>query len=171
MEILGLPVPDAGPLFLAALTVHILAGLTCVSCGAMTALSPKGGSRHVRFGRIYLWGLVVLFTTLTIMSVIRWQANAHLFAIGSATAVAGLTGYLNRRRHQLVHIAGMGLSYIGLLTGFYVDNGPNLPLWEHLPSWSYWLLPGLIGIPLTARAIWRRRATSRSGVWSGRARR
>jgi hypothetical protein len=39
----------------------------------------------------------------------------------------------------------MGGSYIALLTGFYVDNGPNLPLWDHLPHWTYWTLPATEG--------------------------
>jgi hypothetical protein len=46
---------------------------------------------------------------------------------------------------------GMGGSYIALLTAFYVDNGPFLPLWNRLPHWTYWLLPAIIGMPL----IWR----------------
>jgi hypothetical protein len=35
----------------------------------------------------------------------------------------------------------MGSSYLGLLTAFYVDNGPQLPLWNRLPDWSFWILP------------------------------
>jgi hypothetical protein len=27
----------------------------------------------------------------------------------------------------------MSLSYVGLLTGFLVDNGPLLPVWRELP--------------------------------------
>jgi hypothetical protein len=27
-----------------------------------------------------------------------------------------------------------------VLTGFYVDNGPFLPLWNRLPYIAYWLL-------------------------------
>ena len=50
---------------------------------------------------------------------------------------------------------GMGGSYIALLTGFYVDNGPFLPLWDRLPHWTYWLLPSLLGIPLIWRALHR----------------
>ena len=91
---------------------------------------------------------------MTILAVIRWRENAHLVAIGSLAFAAGLVGYLNRRR-PYIHITGMGLSYVALLTGFYVDNGPNLPLWDRLPAWSYWVLPSLIGLPLIARAIKR----------------
>jgi hypothetical protein len=34
---LGLPVTDAGPIFLTALAVHILSGLTAVIAGALAA--------------------------------------------------------------------------------------------------------------------------------------
>jgi hypothetical protein len=64
-----------------------------------------------------------------------------------------------------LHITGMGLSYILMLTAFYVDNGKNLPLWRELPKWAYWALPGAIGILIIIRALLRhplmRRATAR----------
>jgi hypothetical protein len=49
----------------------------------------------------------------------------------------------------------MGGSYIALLTGFYVDNGPFLPLWNRLPHLTYWLLPSLVGVPLIQVALRR----------------
>jgi hypothetical protein len=52
----------------------------------------------------------------------------------------------------------MAGSYIALLTGFYVDNGPQLPLWNRLPHWSFWLIPTAVGIPLTWRVLHRNRA-------------
>lgn len=158
--ILGLAVPDAGPVFLAALAVHVVAGSTCVACGAIAALAVKGGRQHHVFGRIYLWGISILFLTLSVMSVIRWRENAHLLAVGTLTVAAAWTGYLNRRHHRSLHIAGMGLSYIGLLTGFYIDNGHRLPLWSQLPAWTYWTLPALIGAPLIIRSL-RCHATAR----------
>ena len=42
-----------------------------------------------------------------------------------------------------------------MLTAFYVDNGPHLPLWDRLPTVAFWLLSAAIGIPITARAIKR----------------
>ncbi|WP_067143933.1 hypothetical protein [Microtetraspora malaysiensis] len=157
MDVLGLPIPDAGPLFRIALALHIAAGLTCAVAGAVAALSRKGGRRRLRFGRIYIWGLGVVFVTMTAMSMIRWRENAHLFAIGCLSFASGLTGYLGREKRLTVHIVGMGVSYIGLLTAFYVDNGPHLPLWDRLPPIAFWLLPSLIGVPLIARSVNRRR--------------
>ncbi|ETK32960.1 hypothetical protein [Microbispora sp. ATCC PTA-5024] len=162
IDIAGTPVPDAGPVFLTALAVHVIAGITCVICGAMAAVTRKGGPRHLRFGRVYLWGLVVVYGTLTVMSVIRWRESAHLFAVGTLAIVTALTGYASRRQRPEVHIVGMGTSYVLLLTGFYVDNGPHLPLWDRLPAIAYWLLPALIGFPLMARAVARRRHPSAS---------
>jgi uncharacterized membrane protein len=53
----GISVPDAGPLFRTALAIHVAAGLTCITCGAVAALSRKSAARHRRFGRICLWAL------------------------------------------------------------------------------------------------------------------
>jgi hypothetical protein len=49
----------------------------------------------------------------------------------------------------------MSLSYIVLLTAFYVDNGPNLPVWKLLPTIAFWSGPGIIGLPLVARGLLR----------------
>jgi hypothetical protein len=56
-----------------------------------------------------------------------------------------------------LHIAGMGFSYILLLTAFYVDNGRNLPVWRHLPQIYFWLLPSVVGLPIIAYALARHR--------------
>lgn len=70
-------------------------------------------------------------------------------------------------------MVGMSLSYIVLLTAFYVDNGPRLPLWERLPTIALWIGPSLIGLPLLARALlarasWARWIGRSGGRWRGR---
>ena len=45
---------------------------------------------------------------------------------------------------------------------FYVDNGPQLPIWKSLPHVTYWLLPLLIGALITLRALRRARAVERA---------
>lgn len=52
-------------------------------------------------------------------------------------------------------MTGMGISYILMLTAFYVDNGPNLPLWRELPPIAFWILPTLIGAPILLHALLR----------------
>ena len=166
-DFLGLPIPDAGPIFAAALVIHILSGLTAVITGALAATAKKRPGRHPRAGRIYLWALGGVFVTATVMAIIRWREDAHLLAIAVIAFSLGLYGYQARRRHRPGwpphHAIGMGGSYIALLTGFYVDNGPFLPLWKQLPHLTYWLLPSIIGAPLIWLALHRyRRTTARS---------
>ncbi|HEV8508649.1 MAG TPA: hypothetical protein VGQ53_24815, partial [Chitinophagaceae bacterium] len=55
----------------------------------------------------------------------------------------------------IVHITGMGISYIFLLTAFYVDNGKFLPIWKNFSSLVYWLLPAVVGIPIIIRTLLR----------------
>jgi hypothetical protein len=59
------------------------------------------------------------------------------------------------------HGATMAGSYVALLTGFYVDNGPQLPVWDRLPHILYWLLPTLFGGALTWWALRHNGALSR----------
>ena len=60
-------------------------------------------------------------------------------------------------------MTGMALSYILLLTAFYVDNGPHLPLWRHLSPLAYWLVPSLVGVPILIRALLRHPLVRRNG--------
>ena len=157
--VLGIPIPSTSPIFLSVVALHVLVGLVCVVAGAIAMLSPKRSGRHPTFGTIYYWSLVVVFVSATGLSVVRWAEDYHLFILGLLALIAASLGRTARRRRWArwvpVHISGMGLSYILLLTAFYVDNGKSLPLWKDLPSISYWLLPAAIGIPLIIRALLR----------------
>jgi hypothetical protein len=102
---------------------------------------------------------VVLVVSATGLSVVRWAENDHLFLLGLLSLIAATVGRtaLRQRWRQWVrvHITGMGLSYVLMLTAFYVDNGKNLPLWRELPQIAFWLLPAAIGIPLIVRVLVR----------------
>ncbi|WP_431892903.1 hypothetical protein [Cellulosimicrobium funkei] len=159
IDIPGLPEPDAGPVFDLALLVHIAAGVTAVLAGLVAMLARKGGRWHVGAGRVFLGGIAALFGSMVVMVVIRWPATVHLAALGGIALAAVLLGWRNRRRGESdgAHIAWMGLAYIAMLTAFYVDNGPHLPVWERLPDWSFWVLPTVVGAPLTGWAVHRHR--------------
>jgi hypothetical protein len=166
IKVVGLEIPDAGRLFLVALGVHVLAGLVCVVAGALAATARKRPGRHPGAGRVYLWGIGVVFATATVLAVIRWREDRHLFAIAVVAFGLAMFGWRARRRRRpgwpRWHATGMGGSYIALLTGFYVDNGPQLPLWDRLPHWTYWVIPAAIGVPL----IWWALRRFRGGVSS-----
>jgi hypothetical protein len=119
-------------------------------------LSPKRSGRHPRAGTTYYTALCVLCATAVGMAAMRWPEDAYLVVLGALSLAAASLGYLARRERWpgwiRLHILGMGTSYIVLLTAFYVDNGPRLPLWDRLPVLAFWIVPSLIGVPLVARA-------------------
>ena len=167
-RIFGDRLGSTAPVFLAFLAVHVLAGLTAVVTGAIAALVRKGSPRHIRAGRWYYRAITVVFATATILAALRWRQDYYLFIIGAVAFTAATVGYLHRRRHRpgdTGHIVGMGTAYVAMLTAFYVDNGPHLPLWNHLPVLAFWLLPSAIGAPVIARAVMHaRHVTSRPGA-------
>ena len=155
---LGAFVGSTAPVFLAFVTLHVAAGLTAVTSGATAALSAKGGPLHIRAGRIYYRAITVLFGTALILTAMRLREDWHLALIGSVTFAAAFLGVRHRRQHRpgdTGHIVGMGTSFAAMLTAFYVDNGPHLPLWGHLPTIAFYLLPGVVAAPLIIRAVRR----------------
>ena len=99
-DLVGLPIPDAGPVFATALAVHIVSGLTAVTAGALAATARKRAGRHPGAGRVYLWALGGVLATAAVMAIIRWREDAHLFAIAVIAFSLGLYGYRARRRHR-----------------------------------------------------------------------
>lgn len=153
----GFVIPSNDPLFLTILTIHVVAGMTCVITGIMAMLSKKLSGFHTKSGTVYFWCLVVVFVTSTIMAIGRWQEDYHLFILGFIAFSAGLIGRRARKKMwqkwSIVHISGMGFSYIFLLIAFYVDNGKFLPVWRDFNPVIYWLLPLLIGVPIIIRTL------------------
>src|SRR5688572_25764445 len=118
----GIPIPSTNPIFLAVVGVHVFLGLVCVVAGAVAMLSPKRSGRHPTFGTIYYWNLVAVFITATGLSVVRWAEDYHLFILGVLALAAATLGRTARRRRWSgwvrLHVTGMGMSYILLLTAF-----------------------------------------------------
>ena len=148
-----------GLVFRALLFAHILAGIACVGTGVVAMLSPKRAGRHPAAGTIYYGFLSAVFASAIPLAAARWDEDSPLFVLGLLaflSASLGRTAHRRRWRGWLrLHIAGMGASYVLLLTAFYVESGPNLPLWRELPPIAYWLVPGTVGIPLIVRALLR----------------
>ena len=153
----GIEIPSSNPIFLAVVAVHVFLGLVCTIAGAVAMLSAKRVGPHPAFGSIYFWCLGGVFVTATALAVVRWSEDYHLFILGVLAFSAAFTGRLARRRRWInwvrLHITGMGMSYVLLLTAFYVDNGKSLPVWRNLPAIAYWVIPAAIGIPLIVRAL------------------
>jgi hypothetical protein len=155
--VLGIPIPSTSKVFLAVVAWHVLVGLGCVVMGVVAMVSPKSPGRHPIAGTIYYWGLALVFVSMTVLSVMRWPEDTHLFVLGILSFAAATVGRAARRRRWRgwlgLHVVGMGGSYILLLTAFYVDNGPHLPLWRALPTFAFWIGPSLVGVPILVRAL------------------
>lgn len=157
----GIPLPSDAPLFLTVVAIHVAAGLIAVIAGVAAMLSRKRAGRHPQAGAIYYWALAIVFITMSVLALSRWSEDYQLFALGLSSFATATIGRTARRRlwpaWLRIHMTGMGTSYILLVTAFYVDNGPNLPLWRELPTVAFWILPTLIGAPILINVLFRHR--------------
>ncbi len=157
ITIAGIQIPSVSPVFLTIVGFHVVVALICVVTGIVAMLTRKRRGRHSTSGAIYFWCLLAVFLSATALSAVRWKEDYHLFILGGlsfVTAILGRAALRNRWRGRVkLHISGMGLSYIVMLTAFYVDNGKNLPVWRDLPPFTYWVLPAAVGIPLIMRSL------------------
>ena len=154
----GIVIPSTDPTFLVlVVAVHIPLGIACVVAGATAMLSRKGRGRHSTSGAVYFWCLLALSVSATLLSIMRWSENYHLFILGVGAfgcAWFGRSALRLRWPHWIrLHVAAMALSYIVMLIAFYVDNGKQLPIWKDLPHFTYWLLPLAVGTPLIVWAL------------------
>lgn len=167
-NVAGIELPSTSPIFLAIVAFHVLLGVACVITGAVAMLSPKRQGRHPNFGTIYFWCLLAVVVSAAGLSAVHWTRDYPLFILGSLSFAAALGGRTAKRKRWpgwvRWHITGMGVSYILLLTAFYVDNGKSLPIWKELPPIAYWLLPGAIGVPIICRALLHHPLVSRTEV-------
>lgn len=162
----GIPIPSDTPAFLAILAVHVSTGLICVIAGIVAMLSHKGGGRHPSAGSIYYWSLSVVFVSMAALSTVRWAEDYDLFILGTLSFTTASIGRAARRKRwrfwARLHISGMGISYILLLTAFYVDNGKNIPLWRELSQPAFWILPFAFGAPIILYTLRRHPIARRS---------
>ena len=97
LDIAGLHVPDAGPMFFAALAVHVAAGATAVVAGILATTARRQPGRHPRAGTVYLYAITAVFLTASVMAALRWRHDWHLSLI--ATITFGQSGQNGRYWH------------------------------------------------------------------------
>lgn len=158
-SVLGIEIPSTSSLFLAIVGLHVVRGLTAVIVGAVAMLSEKGAAHRVRPDLLYYWCLAALFASASVLALMRWTEDYHLFVLGALVFAAATFGRSAAKRKwrdwPRLHIAGMGSSYIVMLTAFYVDNGKSLPIWRDLHPIAYWTVPAIVGAPIMIWALLR----------------
>jgi hypothetical protein len=137
-------------------SLHIPAGLVALTAGIVAMVSRKGEWWHRRAGVTYLIAISIIATTAAGLVATRGPQFTHLLLLAAIAVTLSFGGYFMRRSNQGFHIAGMGLSYVVMVTAFYVDNGPKLPFWNQFPDLVFWFGPLAIGLPIIIRAMWRR---------------
>lgn len=137
-------------------SIHIPAGLVALTAGVVAMLSRKGAWWHRKAGVTYLFAIAAIALTAVGLVSTRGPQFNHLLVFAGLAATLAFGGYLMRQINQGLHISGMGLSYVVMVTAFYVDNGPKLPFWNQFPDIVFWVGPAAIGLPIIIRALWRR---------------
>jgi hypothetical protein len=82
-RIIGIDLPSDSSLFLGVLSFHILFGIACAVLGIVAMLSQKRRGKHPKFGTAYYWSLAMLFASATVVAVMRWSEDYHLFILGA----------------------------------------------------------------------------------------
>ena len=156
-DLFGVPIPSTDPVLLTFVIIHIAISLLAVVSGLIAMLSAKTSIRHKRNESNYFWSISFSFLTVIILSLMRWPHNVHLLTIGVLTFGLAFTGRkLARTKSNYwtrLHAICMGLSYVFLLTAFYVDNGKNLPFWKTFPVWFFYVFPSIVGIPIIVKVL------------------
>ena len=141
------------------IAAHVATGIGALIAGAVAMLAVKGGAWHRRAGVSYLSALALLAISGGLLALEDLQARDHLLGLGLLAFLLAAAGYAIRLRQRpgwrAYHLLAMGASYIAILTAFYVDNGPRLPLWWRLPTWALWMMPSFVGA-LPLRRAWHR---------------
>jgi peptidoglycan/LPS O-acetylase OafA/YrhL len=133
-----------------ALAIHIAAGTTGLILGPIAMRAPKRRGPHTRLGEVYHWILLVVCASATLLAVLSWGRLWGFLPVAAFSYANALVGYVAAkrrwRRWLRAHIAGMGGSYIALVTALLVVNvGQRLPL--------VWFVPTVVGSPLIAWVI------------------
>ena len=129
------------------LAVHIAAGTTGLILGPLAMRAPKRRGPHTRLGETYHWVMLAVCLTAAGLAILAWHRIWWFLPIAAFSYANALHGYfaVKRRRPRWLrrHIAGMGGSYIALITALLVVNiGTQLPI--------AWFLPTILGAPIIA---------------------
>ncbi len=139
------------------ITIHTVAGIVALICGAWNLLSRKGTRRHRLVGWLYAVAMYVLIATSFFIYELFGQFGAfHVLAIVSGVTLS-LALYFPLRRDRypgwlVHHYFWMGYAYVGLVmaTGSHLfDYFPRLPF--AAGAFLFWGVPFIVGTILIQR--------------------
>lgn len=132
------------------LALHIAAGATGLILGPLTMRAVKRRGPHTQLGEAYHWVMLAVCVSASALAILAIHRIWWFLPIAVFSYANALVGYVAAKRRRpgwlRVHIAGMGGSYIALITALLVVNvGDTLPV--------FWFLPTVLGSPLIAWVI------------------
>ncbi|OLY94031.1 hypothetical protein SAMN05444008_110161 [Cnuella takakiae] len=73
------------------LIIHIAGGFTALISGFIAAITQKGGPAHRKTGKIYFWGMTIVFITAISLGILK--ENWFLFMVGFFSYYMVVRGY------------------------------------------------------------------------------
>jgi hypothetical protein len=126
------------------LVVHIAAGLVALALGPLALLATAAGDRRSRAEGGYHWTMVMVGLSAAGLAVLRWDELWWFVPLAAFSYALALHGHRAARRHRpgwrRAHIAGVGGSYIALVTALLVVSADGAIV--------AWVLPALVGVPI-----------------------
>jgi hypothetical protein len=137
------------------LVVHVIGGFVALITGFVAIVTAKGGRRHRQAGRIYFWGMTVIFITAVVVGASR--GKWFLFMVGFFSYYLVVRGYriLSLKKLGAGQKAGwLDWSIVSIAATF----GASLVAWSLL-SWPRGLsivalVFGIICLGFSARDIY-----------------
>src|SRR4051812_12297562 len=131
-----------GNLFRVFLVIHICAGTIALLVAPGAMITVKGGLRHRRWGKAYVWAMVVIAATGTVMSFLR--PNLFLLMVAVFSFYLVFSGYrvLHRKKPgQRGTFVDWAVTFLMLLAGIaFIGYGIH-----RLQSSTFGVVPILFG--------------------------
>ena len=115
------------------LTVHIIAGGLAIVLGAIALIVKKGGTTHRRSGMLFVYAMLVMGTTASILEFLKSAAATNVIAalmsiylVGTALTTVRPPSRWTRAINVAALTVAAGLAFVLILGGVKAVNTPGL---------------------------------------------
>lgn len=115
------------------LPVHVTAGMLAIILGAVALSVKKGGSIHRRSGMLFVYAMIVMGTTASILEIVRGGGAANLvsallsvYFVGTGLTTVRPASKWTRAINATALTVAIGLAFFAILGGAKAVNSPGL---------------------------------------------
>ena len=87
------------PLHHDLIVVHVATALVAMVLGVVAMSVRKGGRRHIRVGRLYVWSILASSGTAAVL--LGFRFNLFLFGVTVLASYTAVAGYRTQQRKQM----------------------------------------------------------------------